>query len=326
MSVPVRSPSAGCRTPEADEEPLSVARPGAVLVIGACHSGALVAAALTATGLDGLWRRDETEAADALSEHAPNLLLVEIPAWSDQAADRCRRLAAFGLPMIALIGQGGSGDRALALDAGLEDCLTAPWAPSELAARVRRLLSRSRPGPLEFGDWRLDPASRQVVGRDLRRVCLGPAEWAVLSHLLLHRGRITPAGELAAAASRGVSGRPFQLNHLRVLLHRLRAKLGRDRRGRPAIICLRGRGYTLCPAGHGPGYAEGRPGRLPAPVTACLPRSAPSQGDGAHEFALAAAVRERGAVERGFGPAGTPLPEESQRSPNLARPVLESVR
>jgi DNA-binding response OmpR family regulator len=240
------------------------------LVVGAAAFADTIAAVLSDTDLEGLWRRDETEAAAAMAERRPALVLMEAPAWSVPTAAFCRKIALSGVaPVIVLLGGGEGRERALALEAGAEDCVSLSCPPLELAARVRRTLRREpTDGPVEFGEWRLDAMRREVIAADGRRLPIGQGQLAILQCLLLDRGRVTSIGELAIAA-RGGSGTPLTDNNLRVAVFRLRSKLGRDSGGRRAIDCVRHRGYALSRAAQSlGGHDDARPDHVPPPATA----------------------------------------------------------
>jgi DNA-binding response OmpR family regulator len=72
------------------------------------------------------------------------------------------------VPVIMLTGKGLELDRVLGLKLGADDYVVKPFFPAELSARIGTVLRRSRPressaGELQFGDLRLDTATREVV-------------------------------------------------------------------------------------------------------------------------------------------------------------------
>jgi two-component system OmpR family response regulator len=148
------------------------------------------------------------------------------------------------VPALMLTARDGLGSRIEGLDAGADDYLVKPFAPEELAARLRAVGRRSGGGTesrrrLAGGDGQVevDLAERSAYA-DGRRVDLTGREWAVLEALLLRAGRIVPKAELEKL----VLGFETELasNALEVHVSALRRKLGRS-----VIETVRGIGYRL---------------------------------------------------------------------------------
>jgi two-component system OmpR family response regulator len=126
------------------------------------------------------------------------------------------------------------------LDGGADDYLIKPFAPEELAARLRAVCRRSAGAAdarLRAGAVLIDLRARAVF-RDDQRVELTAREWALLEALTLRSGRIVLKGEL----ERLVHGFDVEItsNALEVHISSLRKKLGRD-----VIDTVRGLGYRL---------------------------------------------------------------------------------
>jgi two-component system, OmpR family, phosphate regulon response regulator PhoB len=79
------------------------------------------------------------------------------------------------------------------LDTGADDYVVKPFAMSELTARIRALLRRTRPElveeRLEYADIVLDRGSRRVT-RAGRSIHLGPTEFRLLDFLMQRPGRV----------------------------------------------------------------------------------------------------------------------------------------
>lgn len=81
-------------------------------------------------------------------------------------------------------------DKVAGLDLGADDYLTKPFALEELEARVRTLLRREfrqRESLVQVGALTLNTVTREVSGRG-EPLPLTPREFAILEHLMLHRG------------------------------------------------------------------------------------------------------------------------------------------
>jgi two-component system phosphate regulon response regulator PhoB len=98
-----------------------------------------------------------------------------------------------GVPIIMLTARGEEGDKLRGLDSGADDYVTKPFSPSELVARIRAALRRSRPTTngesLQFEDLTMDLAAHRVRRRG-RDIHLGPTEFRLLRYLLEHQGRV----------------------------------------------------------------------------------------------------------------------------------------
>lgn len=132
------------------------------------------------------------------------------------------------------------GDRIQGLDTGADDYLVKPFAPEELAARLRavgRRLAGSAAPRLRLPGAEIDLAARAAyVGE--RRIDLTAREWAVLEALALRPGRIVSQSELERAALGFQSD--VASNVIEVHVSSLRRKLGRN-----AIETVRGLGYRI---------------------------------------------------------------------------------
>ena len=143
-------------------------------------------------------------------------------------------------PAIMLTARDRLADRITGLDGGADDYLVKPFAPEELAARVRVLARRQVGGASalrQFGPVQVDLGARavQVSGQ---RADLTAREWQLLEALVLRAGRIVTKPELDALAS-GFDGESSS-NALEVHISNLRRKLGRN-----LIETVRGLGYRV---------------------------------------------------------------------------------
>ncbi|HEX6017396.1 MAG TPA: response regulator transcription factor [Burkholderiaceae bacterium] len=153
---------------------------------------------------------------------------------------RARRARGDATPALMLTARDRLSDRVTSLDGGADDYLIKPFAPEELAARLRAVCRRSAgtaDARVRVGDVLIDLRSRAAL-RGGRRVELTAREWALLEALALRSGRIVLKGEL----ERLVHGFDAEIssNALEVHISSLRRKLGRD-----VIDTVRGLGYRL---------------------------------------------------------------------------------
>jgi two-component system OmpR family response regulator len=186
--------------------------------------------------------------ARALRDEPYDAWLVDwqLPDGSGVAWLAARRAEGASTPALVLTARDRLGDLIEGLDAGADDYLVKPFAPEELAARLRAVSRRSGAGGAQsartFGDVRVDLAAR-AVQREGARVELTAREWALLEAMVLRAGRIVPKDELEKL----VLGFDSVLasNAIEVHVSSLRRKLGRE-----LIETVRGLGYRIeAPAG-----------------------------------------------------------------------------
>lgn len=147
-----------------------------------------------ATGREALVEARDVDAV-VLDLGLPDLDGVEV-------CRRLRRDLGPDLPILVLTARTSETDVVVGLDAGADDYVAKPFRLAELQARLRALLRRaaaSRPtvsGPLEVGEIRLDPASRQAWRGD-DPLDLAPKEFDLLAVLMERAGTVVTREELA---------------------------------------------------------------------------------------------------------------------------------
>ena len=178
-----------------------------------------------------------------LAQEAFDLLLVDWNLPDGSGTDWIARLRRQGnvTPALILTARDRLSDRIEGLDCGADDYLVKPFAPEELAARVRaigRRMSGISSHLRRFGHVEIDLTARTVTVEG-RPVAMTAREWAVLEALVLRAGRIVARSDLEAL----VSGFDSELmsNALEVHVSHLRRKLGKD-----LIDTVRGMGYRIC--------------------------------------------------------------------------------
>ena len=150
------------------------------------------------------------------------------------------------LPVLILSAKASVDDRVRGLQAGGDDYLTKPFAFSELLARIQALIRRAthtpEPTRLSVGDLTLDLLTREVK-RGNGSIDLQPREFALLEYFMRHPNRpVTKTMILEHIFDYSFDP---QTNVVDVLVHRLRAKLDKEK---AMIHTLRGVGYVLKPA------------------------------------------------------------------------------
>jgi DNA-binding response OmpR family regulator len=148
------------------------------------------------------------------------------------------------LPVLALTAKDTVGDIVTALDLGVDDYLTKPFAMAEFMARLRAV---ARKGPsvqdvkLEVADLVLDSEGGQVT-RSGVPLSLTRTQFALLEYLMRRAGHVLTRD---AIIDRIWSDNPdIEANTLEVFIRTLRAKIDVDRE-ESLIKTVRGVGYRM---------------------------------------------------------------------------------
>ncbi|MDY0746146.1 response regulator transcription factor [Paucibacter sp. R3-3] len=153
------------------------------------------------------------------------------------------------VPVLAMLGGDDSFDRVLALESGADAVIGKPVQLRELRVRMQGLLLRQAEqvdagaGALSFGRWRLDPATRRLVGPGGFSTPLSPAEFRLLRAFLERPQSVLRRDELMDLA-RG-AGIEVLERSVDLLISRLRGKLNDDARNPSFIRTVRGVGYLF---------------------------------------------------------------------------------
>jgi two-component system response regulator CpxR len=150
------------------------------------------------------------------------------------------------VPVIMLTARVSPEDRIAGLEGGADDYLQKPFEPAELVARVRAVLRRSgepsagRRSPIQIGDVRLNPATREVYRSNVK-VPVTSVEFDILAVLMRAAGRTVSRDEIATVLyQRELT--PFE-RAVDVHVSHLRKKL--DMQGPELIRTVRGAGYMF---------------------------------------------------------------------------------
>ena len=184
-----------------------------------------------------------------VEEETPDLILLDWMLPKVSGVEVCRQLRARPetrrTPILMLTARGEESDKVRGLDTGADDYVVKPFAMSELTARIRALLRRTRPElvdeRLEYGDIILDRASRRVT-RSGRNVHLGPTEFRLLDFLMQRPGRVFSRERLMDAV--WGPNTYVELRTVDVHVGRLRKAL-RDGGASDPIRTVRSAGYSL---------------------------------------------------------------------------------
>lgn len=150
---------------------------------------------------------------------------------------------------VIMIAQDSARDRIRALDLGADDCMSTPFVPEELSARIRAVLRRSvivenTQGIVRgAGGFEVDLV-RRVGRRDAEIVPFTRTEWKLLYYLATNPGKLLRNHEIIEAVWREGNA---DNQYLRVWIGRLRRKIEADTSAPEVIRTFQGIGYMFVP-------------------------------------------------------------------------------
>jgi two-component system response regulator MprA len=207
----------------------------------------MVRRTLAYEGFEVVTATNGREALDRVQAEGPDLIILD---WLMPEVDGIQvaahlRAADDEIPILMLTARGAVEDRVAGLNSGADDYLVKPFAPTELLARLRALLRRSKvtekEKPHSYAGLYLDPVTREAR-RGERELELTPTEFDLLHFLLLHPRQVLVRHRILEE----VWGYDFggEDNVLEVYIGYLRRKTEAD--GEPRLIqTVRGVGYVI---------------------------------------------------------------------------------
>jgi DNA-binding response OmpR family regulator len=188
---------------------------------------------------------DGAEAVVLYREEQPDLTILDLSLPvkdGEQALAEMRAIEAQS-PVLVLTGRTEMEARVRCLDLGADDLMLKPFSLHELRARCRALLRRKREAKLlmRVGDLEVDRLEH-TARRAGESISLTNKEFALLEHLLMHRGQCISRVELLDAVW---NMEPAQTtNIVDVYVNYLRRKL-KDPPPGFLLRTVRGRGYLV---------------------------------------------------------------------------------
>jgi len=195
--------------------------------------------------------RSGMEALHAFETAPPDLVVLDVSMPPPDGFEVCRRIREHSqVPILMLTVRDTTLDKIRALDLGADDYLTKPFDPLELLARLRALVRRTSgpsvafPPAFRAGSFSLDFATHEVRVQDAV-VPLTDIEYRLLAELVRHAGTVLPHRLLLER----IWGPEYtgDTHYLKVIVGRLRQKLGDDPDAPRYIQTVWGTGYRFVP-------------------------------------------------------------------------------
>ena len=163
----------------------------------------MVAFALRKGDYDPVHAGDAREAADAIADRVPDLILLDwmLPGMSGlDLARRWRRdELTRDVPIIMLTARGEENDRVSGLESGVDDYVVKPFSARELLARIKAVIRRRAPllsdEVVEIAGLRLDPAAHRITGNG-QKIDLKTTEFRMLHFFMSHPERVYSRAQL----------------------------------------------------------------------------------------------------------------------------------
>ncbi len=190
-----------------------------------------------------------TEALELFGKEQPDLVILDISMPPPDGFAVCQRIREVSqVPIVMLTVRNDTLDKIRAFELGADDYLTKPFDHLELFARLRALVRRSTSTSAQswqvstVGDLSLDPATHEVRRRG-EVIPLTSTEYRLLDELVRHVGSVLPHQFLLEQ----VWGPEYinEVHYLKVLVGRLRRKLGDEAVQSHYIQTERGIGYRF---------------------------------------------------------------------------------
>ncbi|MDT7952975.1 MAG: response regulator transcription factor [Acetobacteraceae bacterium] len=212
---------------------------------------ALLARYLVEQGFRVTLASHAAEARDKLRIVNPDLLVLDImmPDETGLSLTNSLRATRADVPILLLTARGAPEDRIAGFEAGADDYLHKPFEPYELVLRLRAMLRRRTPTPVEpvRTSVRLGPLEFDIARAELKGpagiVHLTGAEAALLQALAAQPGNVLSREAIVEALQMDETGE----RAVDVQVTRLRRKIEADPREPRFLHTVRGRGYVLKP-------------------------------------------------------------------------------
>src|SRR4051794_40095118 len=208
--------------------------------------GELVRSYLTRDGYHVIWVRTGEDALVELDRTPIRIVILDVGLPGMDGFDVCRTIRhRLQVPILMLTARDEEPDKVVGLEGGADDYMTKPFSPRELVARMKAILRRSDPLPMQgvlvLGDVVVNRETHDVTSGG-SPVELTAKEFELLSYFLSNPGAVLSRGQLLERVW-GIEY-PGGTRTVDVHVAQLRRKLGR-----PELIrTLRGAGYKAVSA------------------------------------------------------------------------------
>ncbi len=209
---------------------------------------------LAAAGFQVVQAKDGREALERFAAEKPDLVILDVMMPLADGVLVCQELRNQStVPILMLSARDGELDKVKALDRGADDYVTKPFSVVEVVSRIRALLRRSAPTPVDRASYVWNGLELFASEHRARfggvDIPLTNLEFSVLLLLMGTPRQVFTRQRLIDEVWGG--GEEYHLGGRQVdnLVYRLREKLGDAGLGAFPIATIRGVGYAFRPEG-----------------------------------------------------------------------------
>ena len=197
-----------------------------------------------------------TEMAQALAEHAIDLIVLDLRLAEEDGMQLARKLRQdSAVPIIIVTGKMEEADRVMGLELGADDYVTKPFSPRELLARIRAVLRRYQTArevlppkseqrrAYRFAGWELNLGSRRLTSPEGRRIEVSNGELNLLQAFCASAQRVLTREQLLDLSR--LNGAEVYDRSIDVQILRLRRKIEPNPAQPQYIKTERGIGYVF---------------------------------------------------------------------------------
>jgi two-component system KDP operon response regulator KdpE len=186
-----------------------------------------------------------TEGLDLINKQCPDIVILDLELPDISGFDVLKQVRLFSsVPILILTVRGTEQDMVKGLEMGANEYLVKPFRQMEFLARLKLLLRKNDPSYIKqrfsVGDWQFDPYTHRLT-QNSKEVHLTSTECAILSHLVINRGKVVTFPSLAALLWQDEY--PGYKDTIQVYIRRLRKKIESDASHPSIIITQPGIGY-----------------------------------------------------------------------------------
>lgn len=189
---------------------------------------------------------DAKEADYFLTEHAPNIAIVDLGLPGEDGLSLIRRWRSrqTKLPILVLTARESWQDKVAVLDAGADDYVTKPFHLEEVVARMQALMRRNSglaSQLIDYPPFQIDLSRRELCVNQ-QQIKLTAFEYTIIETLIRNAGKVVSKDLLMLQLYPDAELR--ESHTIDVLMGRLRKKL-QSKYEQEVIMTVRGQGYLF---------------------------------------------------------------------------------